>query len=84
MGDPEAAIRLLRNGLEEGMWWARNLARDSDLEAARETGEFGDLFSESERRWAAACPQIQPIVRVHAPTDGLGPLLVVAARLDRR
>jgi hypothetical protein len=34
MGDPGAAVRLLRDGLEQGMWWAPTLLRDGDLEAA--------------------------------------------------
>jgi hypothetical protein len=77
MRDPAAAVRLLHDGLQEGMWWAPTLLRDADLEAAREIDGFADLSFKSERRWAAACSQIQPIVRLHAPAEFSGPLLIV-------
>jgi hypothetical protein len=73
MGDPEAAVRVLRDGLADGMWWAPTRLQDSDLDDAREIAEFADLSFESERRWAAACQQIQPTVRLHSPVGVFGP-----------
>jgi predicted esterase len=77
MGDPEAAVRVLRDGLADGMWWAPTRLQDSDLDDAREIAEFADLSFESKRRWAAACQQIQPTVRLHSPVGVFGPLLIV-------
>lgn len=77
MGDPEAAVSVLRDGLADGMWWAPTVLRDSDLDDAREIGEFADLVLESKRRWAVACQQVQPTVRLHSPGGVLGPVLIV-------
>ncbi len=76
-GDPDAAVHVLRRALEEGMWWAPTLLRDSDLDPAREVVDFAALSSESERRWSEACSQIKPIVRLHESAEASGELLVV-------
>lgn len=77
MGDPTMAVRILKEALDAEMWWAPTLLRDSDLDMARETSDFAVLCLESERRWAQACSEIQPIVRLHTPAEDLGPLLIV-------
>ncbi len=77
LGDPDSAVRLMSDGLEQGMWWAPTLFGDSDLVAARGAAGFAGLASESERRWSEACSEIQPVVRLHAPVGVSGPLLIV-------
>jgi predicted esterase len=77
MGDPATAVRILKEAFDAEMWWAPTLLRDSDLDMARETTDFAVLSSESERRWARACSEIQPIVRLYTPAEDLGPLLIV-------
>jgi hypothetical protein len=65
LGDTEAAVRDLRNGLDRGMWWADwSLREDPDLDRVRQLSGFEAVCRESGKRWreAIARSTVVPVV----------------------
>lgn len=71
MGDPKAAVRVLRDGLADGMWWAPTRLQDSDLDDAREIAEFADRpSSRSDDGPRPASRSSQPFASIR-PSESL-------------
>jgi len=78
-GQPDQALKVLQDGLEQGLWFSRNrLTSDPDLAPIQQRLEFAAVVEESERRKQVAQAQIQPKLRVFAPKyfDEQTPLLM--------
>lgn len=68
LGDQEAALRTLEDGLARGLWWGPELlALDDDLAPLRETPRFQTVLEECGRRLAAkpAEPWRAPVILEH-------------------
>jgi predicted esterase len=76
LGDPEAALALLRGGLELGQWWRPEpLRTDPDLAPLRDDPRFADVVEESARRAERAAAEGRPELRVLEPDEPNGAVL---------
>lgn len=73
----EAALDVIEQGLNQGLWWHKSVFSDGDLDAIREMPRFKALVERSQRQFDAACGQIKPEREILVPeSDGPYPLLV--------
>lgn len=78
-GKPDEAIKVLQEGLEQGLWYSPDrLTDDPDFTPIRQRPEFATIVEESERRKQAAQAETQSKLRVFPPKyfDEKTPLLM--------
>ncbi len=81
LGNLDRAVQVLREGLQEGVWWPEETLRDSDLDPVRSNPEFALILEECQRLKQKSARIAKPELLVKSPT-GLSkgeswPVLVV-------
>ena len=86
LGNGEAALSALKDGLDEGQWWSpRKLDDDGDLEPVRGSAGFAAVREECELRFLEAQARARPHCMVLAPSTATWEprtLLVIHRRGD--
>lgn len=77
--DPALALRLLREALDAGYWYAPVFWESPELAALRGLDEFKALRVDSDRRHASALAAARPELFVHLPEQAREPLPVLLA-----
>jgi dienelactone hydrolase len=78
-GRTEAALSVLRQGLDSGLWWSEVQFQDTDLAAVRDLSEFKRLVAISQKKYEEVRRHIEPeydVLLPDEPTSGKYPLLV--------
>ena len=76
---PEAVISVFRQGLENGLWWAKSQFVDTDLDAVRDLPEFQRLMAISQKKYEEARKHVEPdqtTLLPEVPPSGEYPLLI--------
>jgi predicted esterase len=76
---PEDVLSVFQAGLDDGLWWHRELFADPDLNAVRDLPEFNRLAEISQEKYEAARGHIErdyALLLPEPPSSGLYPLLI--------
>ena len=66
-GRPDLALSVLQEGIDRDLWWSETMLTDSDLDAVRLLGSWGEFLHESDDRAMRAAAN-RPEASVRAPT----------------
>lgn len=72
LGQAEAALAALREGLARGLWWSATMLQDPDLDLIRDRAAFQEVVAEGERRRQEAERTTPPDSLVLSPDTAAG------------
>ena len=77
-GNPDEALKGLREALQAGVWWAQDSFRDSDLDPVRTRPEFTSILEQNQHLMQSAAKTAEHELLVEKPAaTGKSPVLVV-------